>query len=49
MHRQLWGYKVVEKFYVVVREQKRLNTAVLDGIYFVYVDKPPLVIFIVCK
>jgi hypothetical protein len=30
MHQQLWGYKVEEKIYVGVREQKRLNTAVLD-------------------
>jgi hypothetical protein len=27
MHQQLWGYKVEEKLYVEVREQKRLNTA----------------------
>jgi hypothetical protein len=26
MHQQLWGYKVEEKLYLVVREQKRLNT-----------------------
>jgi hypothetical protein len=26
MHQQLWGYKVEEKLYVGVREQKRLNT-----------------------
>jgi hypothetical protein len=30
MHQQLWGYKVEEKLYVGVREQQRLNTAVLD-------------------
>jgi hypothetical protein len=31
MHQQLWGYKVEEKLYVGVREQKRLNTtAVID-------------------
>jgi hypothetical protein len=30
MHRQRWGYKVEDKLYVGVREQKRLNTAVLD-------------------
>jgi hypothetical protein len=29
MHQQLWGYKVVDKLYVGVREQKCLNTAVL--------------------
>ena len=27
MYQQLWGYKVEEKLYVGVREQKRLNTA----------------------
>jgi hypothetical protein len=26
MHQQLWGYKVEEKLYLGVREQKRLNT-----------------------
>jgi hypothetical protein len=30
MHQQLWGYKVEEKLYLGVREQKRLNTAVLQ-------------------
>jgi hypothetical protein len=30
MHQQLWGYKVEEKLYVGVHEQKRLNTA---GLY----------------
>jgi hypothetical protein len=30
MHQQLWGYKVEEKLYVGVREQKRLNTAGAD-------------------
>jgi hypothetical protein len=30
MHQQLWGYKVEEKLYVGVREQKRLNTAGLE-------------------
>ena len=29
MHRQLWGYKVEEKLYVGVHEQKRLNTTAL--------------------
>jgi hypothetical protein len=33
MHQQLWGYKVEEKLYVGVREQKRLNTAGIN--YFV--------------
>jgi positive regulator of sigma E activity len=26
MHQQLWGYKIEEKLYVGVREQKLLNT-----------------------
>jgi hypothetical protein len=30
MHQQLWGYKVEDKLYVGVREQKRLNTAGSD-------------------
>jgi hypothetical protein len=30
MHQQLWGYKVEEKLYLGVREQKRLNTTGLD-------------------
>jgi hypothetical protein len=33
MHLQLWGYKVEEKLYLGVREQKRLNTAVLEYYY----------------
>jgi hypothetical protein len=32
MYQQLWGYKVEEKLYLGVREQKRLNTTVLEGI-----------------
>jgi hypothetical protein len=31
MHQQLWGYKVEEKLYLGVREQKRLNTTDLDN------------------
>jgi hypothetical protein len=27
MHEQLWGYKVEDKLYLGVREQKMLNTA----------------------
>jgi hypothetical protein len=30
MYQQLWGYKVEEKLYLGVREQKRLNTTALD-------------------
>jgi hypothetical protein len=30
IHQQLWGYKVEEKLYLGVREQKRLNTTELD-------------------
>jgi hypothetical protein len=29
MHQQLWGYKVKDKLYLGVREQKRLNTTAL--------------------
>jgi hypothetical protein len=29
MHQQLWGYKVEEKLYLGVREQKRLNATAL--------------------
>jgi hypothetical protein len=31
MYQQLWGYKVEEKIYLGVREQKVLNTAELNG------------------
>jgi hypothetical protein len=31
MYQQLWGYKVEEKLYLGVREQKRLNTTVLKN------------------
>jgi hypothetical protein len=31
MHQQLWGYKVEEKLYLGVREQKSLNTTALEG------------------
>jgi hypothetical protein len=30
MYQQFWGYKVEEKLYLGVREQKRLNTTALD-------------------
>jgi hypothetical protein len=32
MYQQLWGYKVEEKLYLGVREQKRLNTTDIDNI-----------------
>jgi hypothetical protein len=32
MHQQLWGYKVEDKLYVGVREQKRLNTTGIGNI-----------------
>jgi hypothetical protein len=32
MYQQLWGYKVEEKLYLGVREQKRLNTTAIDKI-----------------
>jgi hypothetical protein len=31
MYQQLWGYKVEEKLYLGVREQKRLNTTAIDN------------------
>jgi hypothetical protein len=31
MYQQLWGYKVEEKLYLGVREQKRLNTTALEN------------------
>jgi hypothetical protein len=31
IHQQLWGYKVEEKLYLGVREEKRLNTTVLEN------------------
>jgi hypothetical protein len=34
MNQQLWGYKVEEKLYLGVREQKRLNTTGLTREYF---------------
>jgi hypothetical protein len=30
MHQQLWGYKVENKLYLGVREQKMLNTTDLE-------------------
>jgi hypothetical protein len=32
MYQQLWGYKVEDKLYLGVREQKTLNTA-LDNLW----------------
>jgi hypothetical protein len=37
MYQQLWGYKVEEKLYLGVREQKRLNTTVLDELIIKYI------------
>jgi hypothetical protein len=31
MHQQLWGYKVEDKLYLGVGEQKRLNTTGVDN------------------
>jgi hypothetical protein len=36
MYQQLWGYKVEEKLYLGVCEQKRLNTNELEE----YANKP---------
>jgi hypothetical protein len=33
MYQQLWGYKVEEKLYLGVREQKRLNTTAIEYTY----------------
>jgi hypothetical protein len=32
MYQQLWGYKVEEKLYLGVREQKRLNTTDIEDV-----------------
>jgi hypothetical protein len=32
MYQQLWGYKVEEKLYLGVREQKRLNTTAIANV-----------------
>jgi hypothetical protein len=44
IHQQLWGYKVVEKLYLGVCEQKRLNTTEVEkwvGIYGSYCFASP--------
>jgi hypothetical protein len=33
MYQQLWGYKVKDKLYLGVREQKRLNTTAIGHSY----------------
>jgi hypothetical protein len=33
MYQQLWGYRVEEKLYLGVREQKRLNTTALKYLF----------------
>jgi hypothetical protein len=35
MYQQLWGYKVEEKLYLGVREQKRLNTTGLGNALYI--------------
>jgi hypothetical protein len=42
MYQQRWGYKVEEKLYLGVREQKRLNTTDLSNAF----DIVPLNLFI---
>jgi hypothetical protein len=37
MHQQLWWYKVEDKLYLGVREQKRLNTTVIREVLTQYV------------
>jgi hypothetical protein len=42
MHQQLWGYRVEEKLYLGVREQKRLNTT---GLKDQWTSCPRIVIY----
>jgi len=37
MYQQLWGYKVEEKLYLGVREQKRLNTTGVEYVLVTWV------------
>jgi hypothetical protein len=46
MHQQLWGYKIEEKLYVGVREQKRLNTADLAVFKAIFINVLLLVVAI---
>jgi hypothetical protein len=39
MHQKLWGYKVEEKLYAGVREQKRLNTTEIADRHFIGTHK----------
>jgi hypothetical protein len=41
MHQQLWGYRVEEKLYLGVREQKTLNTTGLDQCFLNGVTQNP--------
>jgi hypothetical protein len=43
MYQQLWGYKVEEKLYLGVREQKRLNTTALMQWFQTVVREQPVV------
>jgi hypothetical protein len=43
MYQQLWGYKVEEKLYLGVREQKRLNTTGLIQFFQTVVRGTPFV------
>jgi hypothetical protein len=38
MYQQLWGYKVEEKLYLGLREQKRLNTTALNHCYDLFYE-----------
>jgi hypothetical protein len=40
MYQKLWGYKVEEKLYLGVREQKRLNTTALEPTH-IWVGQDP--------
>jgi hypothetical protein len=41
MFQQLWGYKVEDKLYLGVREQKRLNTTDLEHVFSTWCSRPP--------
>jgi hypothetical protein len=51
MYQQLWGYKVEEKLYLGVREQKRLNTTALERMKFGWVssDNSNIKMLLICR
>jgi hypothetical protein len=42
MYQLLWGYKVEDKLYLGVREQKRLNTTGLEDAVQLRSDREPV-------